>query len=204
MTLKSVDKPELLARDEIDRSLLRRVARGDRDAFDALYFNYQRRLSRFLLRFSSHYPVSEEIINDTMFCVWRQAGEFQGRSKVSTWIMSIAFRQATNMLRKVDRAKRRDQKAAETEALDANLSSDIDRHTRSEWIEAAMQRLPVEQRAALELSYMFGHSVTEIAEICDCPENTVKSRMFAARKALRIHLPELAGDDRDDGAPGDG
>lgn len=182
------------AQEDIDRALLRRVARGDRDAFDAMYFDYHRRLSRFLLRFSPEYSNIEEIINDTMFCVWKQASQFEGRSKVSTWIMSIAYHQSTNLLRGISRARQRDQLAADDQAQLAQAPGDSDVLARSEWIGKALEQLPVEQRTALELGYMLGHSTSEIAEICDCPINTVKSRMFAARKALRCLLPTLAGD----------
>ncbi len=194
MALTSVKDIDCSAQDQVDRALLRRVARGDRDAFDALYFDYHRRLSRFLLRFSPEYSNIEEIINDTMFCVWKQAAEFEGRSKVSTWIMSIAYRQATTLLRGISRARLRDQRAAHDEDCLSEPASEGEALARSEWVGKALEQLPVEQRSAMELGYMLGHSTSEIAEICDCPVNTVKSRMFAARKALRCLLPTLAGD----------
>lgn len=194
MGLTPVEKADITEQDEVDRALLRRIARGDRDAFDALYFDYHRRLSKFLLRFSTQYPNVEEIINDTMFSVWKQASEFEGRSKVSTWIMGIAFRQASNMLRGLDRARRRDREAAEQKLHWDEAPSDAERIASSDWIGRALEQLPVEQRAAMELAYVFGHSTIEIAEICDCPVNTVKSRMFAARRALRSLLPALAGE----------
>lgn len=194
MTLSPVKDVERSAQDEIDTALLRRVARGDRDAFDALYFDYHRRLSKFLLRFSSEYSNVEEIINDTMFCVWKQASEFENRSKVSTWIMGIAYRQSSKMLRGIGRARQRERQVAEQEACQPEPPSDVDVLARSEWIDTALSQLPVEQRAAMELCYILGHSTSEIAEICDCPVNTVKSRMFAARKALRSLLPTLGGE----------
>ena len=197
MTLRTVEKPDYSARDEIDRMLLRRISRGDRDAFDALYFDYHRRLSKFLLRFTSQYTIVEEVINDTMFCVWKQVNDYQGQSRVSTWIMAIAFRQARDVLRGLKRARIREQRVFEEQQLTAELSTDDDRIARSEWIAAALEELPVEQRVAVELAYVFGHSTSEIAEICDCPVNTVKSRMFAARKALRVLLRHLSGESRD-------
>jgi RNA polymerase sigma-70 factor (ECF subfamily) len=62
-----------------------------------------------------------------------------------------------------------------------------------EWILRALQHLPTEQRLTLELAYGQGYSCEEIAEIMDCPMNTVKTRMFHARGKLRALLPHLAG-----------
>jgi len=64
---------------------------------------------------------------------------------------------------------------------------------RREWLNAALERLPSEQRLVLELAYHLGHSCEEIAEIMNCPVNTVKTRMFHARKKLKVLLPALAG-----------
>lgn len=194
MTLTSATKPNRWTRDEEDRVRLSRVARGDDDAFKAVYVEYHRRLSKFLLRFCDHYPVVEEIINDTMFVVWKQADRYRGKSKVSTWIMGIAFRQATNMLRGIERARIRDQRAAQE--LQTNQDTNpLEQQTHRDWISAAMLELPVDQRVAVELGYYLGYSCAEIAEICDCPVNTVKSRMFAARKTLQTTLQELSGEE---------
>ena len=83
------------SRNEVDedRQCLERIARGDRQAMQKLYFAYYRRLNRFLLRTLSP-ERADEIINDTMFVVWRHAGDFRGESRVSTWILGIAYRLA--------------------------------------------------------------------------------------------------------------
>src|SRR5882672_11549267 len=90
------------ATDAEDSDLIRRVAAGDRTAFEQLYVRYHRRLSRFLMRFARHYDVAEEIINDTLLVVWKKAGEFRGDSQVSTWIMGIAYRRAFKSFKRID------------------------------------------------------------------------------------------------------
>src|SRR5258707_10440612 len=92
------------ARDEGDRRLLARVAAGDREAFRELYIMYHRRLARFLTRLTRQYEIAEEVINDTLWAVWRKAGDFRGDSRVSTWIMGIAYRRALKSLRARSRA----------------------------------------------------------------------------------------------------
>lgn len=171
--------------DAEDLAQLRRVAAGDVHAFEALYLRYHRRLSRFLMRFVHQYGLAEEVINDTMFAVWRGAAEFEGHSRVSTWVMSIAYRRAMKVLRRL-------QATAQTNLADAiaDDASDPAAETR-DWIAAGLARLPLEQRMALELAYFFGYSCEEIAAICGCSPNAVKTRMFYARRRLRELLPRL-------------
>src|ERR1700681_4991733 len=85
-----------------DEDLLRDVARGDRRALDTLYLGYHRRLARFLSRIAPRYETVEEIINDTFMVVWQHAKEFRGASRVSTWIIGIAYRIALKSLRRND------------------------------------------------------------------------------------------------------
>src|SRR5512134_3594333 len=87
-----------------ERQLLRRVADGDRQAFQTLYLAYHRRLARFLTRVTRRYDVAEEVINDTLWVVWCKAGQFRGESQVSTWIMGIAYRRALKALRHLQAA----------------------------------------------------------------------------------------------------
>jgi RNA polymerase sigma-70 factor (ECF subfamily) len=174
-----------------DEDLLRDVARGDRRALDALYLGYHRRLARFLVRVAPQYETVEEVINDTFLVVWQRAKDFRGASRVSTWIIGIAYRIALKSLRRNDGlvgAQRFDtmpepwvEPTKDTELRD--------------WVARGLSHLPVEQRLALELAYNMGHSIEEIAEITDSPVGTVKARMFHAREKLRQHLPALAGVD---------
>lgn len=176
--------------DQREIQLLRRVADGDRAAFQSLYLTYHRRLARFLMRLTRHYDVAEEIINDTLWIVWCKAGQFRAESQVSTWIMGIAYRRALKALR---------QRQAVDHLSDPLLDDLRDtgeepQHTEElhEWLDQALEYLPPEQRLVLELTYYLGHSCAEIAAITDCPVNTVKTRMFHARRKLRDLLPQLA------------
>jgi RNA polymerase sigma-70 factor (ECF subfamily) len=171
--------------------LLRKVAAGDRQAFQSLYVSYHRRLARFLTRLTRQYDVAEEIINDTLWVVWCKAPEFRGESQVSTWIMGIAYRRALKTLGRLRTTARQTALAA----ADAEVAtgSGADTTELQEWIRHALDQLPMEQRMVLELTYFLGHSCEEIAEIMDCPVNTVKTRMFHARRKLRTLLPQSDG-----------
>ena len=177
-------------REDSDRRLLVKVAARDREAFRELYIIYHRRLARFLVRLTRRYELAEEIINDTLWVVWRKAADFRGDSRVSTWIMGIAYRRALKTLRSRGN-QTLDTVPIENEPLVA--PDELGEAELGEWILLAMQQLPAEQRLAVEFAYGYGHSCEEIALIMDCPVNTVKTRLFHAREKLRTALPGLAG-----------
>jgi RNA polymerase sigma-70 factor (ECF subfamily) len=169
--------------------LLRRVVQRDRVAFQELYLIYHRRLARFLLRLTHRHDVIEEIINDSLWVVWRKAGEFRGQSTISTWILGIAYRRALKTLR----SRRSKEWFIDLVAqLPATSVDSREQDTNRDWLSHALGELPLEQRSALELAYLYGHSCEEIAVIMECPVNTVKSRMFQARHKLQGILPRLA------------
>jgi RNA polymerase sigma-70 factor (ECF subfamily) len=175
---------------EVDRDVLDKVAAGDREALRELYLIYHRRLARFLTRFTRRHDLIEEVINDTLWVVWRKASEFRGDSQLSTWIMGIAYRCALKALR--SRGNRLfDAVPIENEFLPA--PDELDAAETGEWVALAIKQLPTDHQLTLELAYGQGHSCEEIAQIMDCPVNTVKSRMFQARAKLRTILPRLAG-----------
>jgi len=171
--------------------LLQRIAQHDRRAFEELYNAYHRRLARFLMRLAPRYDFAEEVINDTFFVVWNKAGEFRGASRVSTWIMGIAYRRALRALRDERTLSAADRRLAEDAGADSHDSTAT--AEMQDWIGQAMDGLPEEQRLTLELAYFMGHSCEEIATITGCAVGTVKARMFHAREKLRIALPSLGG-----------
>ena len=177
--------------DAADRLLLERMAKGDRAALGALYHGYHGRLCRFLSRLTRRIDVIEEVTNDCFWIVWQKAGEFRGESRVSTWIMGIAYRCGLKALRQHG-----------AEAVEAGPESDEgtpashpdeDRELR-DWLNKGLDRLSADQRAVIELVYGVGHSLEEVAIIMQCPLGTVKARLFHARVKLRNVLPDLAGE----------
>jgi RNA polymerase sigma-70 factor (ECF subfamily) len=189
--MTTLPHPQPQTRDEIDRRLMERVAARDRESFRELYIEYHRRLSRFLMRLTRRYEITEEVINDTMWVVWRRAADFRGESRVSTWIFGIAYRRALKALR-VGKVIM-ESVPIENEPLAS--FDELGAAELSEWVLSAMQKLPTDQRLVLEFAYGYGHSCEEIALIMDCPINTVKTRLFHARQKMRRLLPGLAGQD---------
>lgn len=181
--------------DASERLLLHAVSRGERAAFEALYVAYHRRLAAFLRRMTQQDELIEEIINDTFWVVWRSASGFRGQSRVSTWIIGIAYRCALKALRRSARGEGEEVglPEAETEAAAEPFSESSAALELRDWLQRGLDSLPVEQRVTLEMAYYLGLSCKQIAEAMDCAPGTVRTRMFHARIKLRNMLPGLGG-----------
>jgi RNA polymerase sigma-70 factor, ECF subfamily len=182
--------------DASETGLVRQIAAGDRDALVLLYRRYHRRLVRFLARLTRRADIIDEAINDVFWVVWQRADRFRGESRISTWIMGIAYRCALKALR-AHGGSMADEALDDDDAAAAALDDPFAAHELSDWLSKGLARLTPEQRVTLELAYGGGHSLEEISVIMDCPTGTVKARMFHARVKLRNLLPALAGG-RDD------
>jgi RNA polymerase sigma-70 factor (ECF subfamily) len=169
--------------DDGDRHLLLRISCADREAFERLFFDYHKRLVRFLCRVIRRYEDLEEVINDTFLIVWQRAGDFRGASRVSTWIFGIAYRCALKAIR---RSTIRSRAAALVLQHGEPIIEDAAKRTEDrQLLDLGLSRLPPEQRLVFTLAYCMDYSCEEIAAIVECPVNTVKSRMWQARRKLR-------------------
>ena len=179
--------------DEVDQQLLRAVAGGDRAALATLYRAYHPRLCQFLGRLTRRTELMDEIVNDSFWIVWQKAGGFRGDSRVSTWIIGIAYRCGLKALRRDGPA---DLDSLDDDSLPATAAADEPAEQRElrDWLDKGLSRLSWEQRVIVELVYAGGHSLEEAAAITQAPVGTLKSRLFQARLKLRNLLPELAGE----------
>lgn len=178
------------AGNDSDRILIAAIAAGDEGAFNEIHARYHRRVARFTRRITRCSELRAEITNDTFWAIWRCAASFKGSSKVSTWIMGIAYHIGLTTLQ-----RSRSREAYEEpmgEFIEAAYEPWSDSNDR-DWVGAALVQLTEEQRTVLELFYRFGHSCEEIAEMVDCPANTVKTRMYHGRRKMQRLLPRLAG-----------
>lgn len=173
--------------DLLDARLIRQVAEGDRHAFELLYRNYFHRLARFLHRLTRNVQLIEEIANDTMLVVWNKARSWDGSCKVSTWVFAIAWRKALKRLHAADEAV-----DAEPDLWEAEPDSQPERQyvllRRRQALDRALDALPLEQRTVVQLTYFHDMAYGDIADIMGCPVNTVKTRMFHARRRLAVLL----------------
>jgi RNA polymerase sigma-70 factor (ECF subfamily) len=170
------------------RQWLRETAKGDRSAFERLYRAYQRRIFGYLYRMVGSVEHAEELTTDVMVEVWRGAARFKGESQVSTWMFGIARFKALSFLRRVQSESVGVEEA--NEVPDPNELPDemLVKQGMAVRIKDALGRLSQEHREVMELTFFEGFSYPEIAKLLDCPVNTVKTRMFYARKQLRALL----------------
>jgi RNA polymerase sigma-70 factor (ECF subfamily) len=178
-----------------DETLIGQIARGDRLAMQVLFARHHVRIYRFVLRVVRDEMAAEDVIGDVFLDVWRQASRFEGRSAVSTWLMAIARFKALSLLR-----KRRDDALDEETAESIEEPSDdpelaVEKQDKSKKLRACLAGLSREHREIIDLVYYHEKSVEEVALIVGIPENTVKTRMFYARKKLG-ELCRMAGIDR--------
>lgn len=166
--------------------LLARIVQGDTLAFELFYKAYYPRLFRFILRMAQHPDMVEELIQETLLVVWEKPENFNHTSKISTWVLGIAYNKTLKLLAKT--AKRKEDLDMDDwlEQMDdpgANLALN---NENQDWLNLALASLSAEHRAVIELTFYHDLSYQEIAKILDCPENTVKTRMFHARRKLQV------------------
>jgi RNA polymerase sigma-70 factor (ECF subfamily) len=178
-----------------DETLIARIARGDRLAMQVLFARHHVRVYRFVLRVLRDEAAAQDVIGDVFLDVWRQANRFEGRSAVSTWLIAIARFKALSHIRK----RREDGLDDDTAAAIEEPSDDPElaetKRDKGEKLRACLAALSPEHREIIDLVYYHEKSVEEVAGIVGIPENTVKTRMFYARKKLG-ELCRVAGIDR--------
>src|SRR3954471_19146669 len=175
------------ARATSDEMLLESIAAGGRTAMHVLYSRHNVRVYRFVLRMVRDTTMAEDLVSQVFLDVWRTAKQFEGRSQVSTWLLSIARFKALTALRQ-RRFEDIDQDEVREIADDSDTpETSLERSTTSAILRACVAKLSPAHREIITLIYYHEKSVEEVGQIIGIPQSTVKTRMFYARK----HLAEL-------------
>lgn len=172
---------------EREAFLVLRVKARDRRAFQELYESYRPRLSHFVMRLVKRPPLVEEVVNDTMMVVWDGLDRFKGESRLSTWVFAIAYRKGMKALTRNDDPVEDDsyEAVASSEPGPEQEAENTQRHVA---LRRAMDQLSADHRAVVDLTYFHEMGYREIAAVMDCPVDTVKTRMFHARRHLKTLL----------------
>jgi RNA polymerase sigma-70 factor (ECF subfamily) len=173
-----------------DEVLIAKIAKGDRSAMEALFTRYRVRVFKFMLRMVRNEAIAEELNSDVFLDVWRQAGTFEGRSAVSTWIFSIARFKALNALQRRGEQELDDDKADAIEDDADDPETVLAKKDKAAVLRQCLVELSAEHREIVNLVYYQHKSVEEVSGIVGIPEATVKTRMFYARKKLSELLAE--------------
>jgi len=178
-----------------DEALIERIAAGDKLAMQVLFARHQVRVYRFVLRLVRDQSVAEELVGEVFLDVWRQAGRFEARSTASTWLLAIARYKALSALRRRTDQELDDDKAATIEDPGDSPEVAVLKKNKGDVLRYCLTALTPEHREIIDLVYYHEKSVEEVAQIVGIGENTVKTRMFYARKRLS-ELLKAAGIDR--------
>ncbi|EIJ35208.1 sigma-70 family RNA polymerase sigma factor [Thiothrix nivea] len=176
-----------------DEVLMELISHGNQQAFSQLYLRYQPRLVKYCARvLRDDIAQAADLVDEAMFDVWRSAENFAGRSKVSTWIYSIARNKVVSWLRKTSELTLEDESVLEA-MIDptANPHEELALDDMKQQLLRLMDQLTEEHREVIRLTYFEDKSVKEVANILAISENTVKTRMFYARKRLEQLLEKV-------------
>jgi RNA polymerase sigma-70 factor, ECF subfamily len=160
-----------------------------------LYARCHVRVFRFVVRLVRDEGTAEDLISEVFLDVWRQAGRFEGRSAVSTWVLAIARFKALSALRRRPDEELDEEAAGAIEDPTDDPEMSLEKKNKSVLIRKCLTGLSADHREIIDLVYYHEKSVEEVAEIVGIPENTVKTRMFYARKKL-AELLKAAGIER--------
>jgi RNA polymerase sigma-70 factor (ECF subfamily) len=190
-----------MSADVSDLSLVRRVQRGDKGAFDALVLKYQHKLVKLVMRYVRNPAEAEDIAQEAFIKAYRALPQFRGDSAFYTWLYRIAINTAKNAVVSRDRSpieydldrNNTDEsydmqgRMKDPETPEGLVLTDEIRTT----VNAAIDALPEDLRTAIVLRELEGLSYEEIAAAMDCPVGTVRSRIFRAREAIDRRLREV-------------
>jgi RNA polymerase sigma factor (sigma-70 family) len=169
--------------DDPDLSLVRAIARGDARALEELYNHQGPGILAYLFNRLGDRELAEEILQDVMLAVWQGAGRFRGKSRVRTWMLSIARYKAINAWqRSAPVAMHFDEELPDPAPGPSNLATQGDALKE---LSAALLQLPDHQRETLELVFNHQLSCKEAAKVMGVSPGTVKSRLHRAKASLR-------------------
>jgi RNA polymerase sigma-70 factor (ECF subfamily) len=167
-----------------DEVLIGRIAGGDRLAMQVLFGRYHVRVYRFILRLVRNETAAEDVMSEVFLDCWRQAGRYEGRAAVSTWLLAMARFKALSLLRRRPEEELDEVTAASVEDPADDPGMALLKKDKGALLRRCLEALSAEHREIVDLVYYHEKSVEEVAEIVGIPEGTVKTRMFHARKKL--------------------
>jgi RNA polymerase sigma factor (sigma-70 family) len=176
-----------------DHGLLALIGRGDREAFARLYDLYGPAAYSLAVRIVRDRELAADVVQNVFLAVWTGATQFDpGRGQPSTWIMTMTHHKSVDMVRREQRRRTEQLDAAgEEPAVGPSVEERAWRGVARDNVRAALSRLPDPHREVIELAYFAGYSQSELADRLAVPLGTVKSRTFAAMRALRDELAAI-------------
>jgi RNA polymerase sigma-70 factor (ECF subfamily) len=172
---------------DADAELVLKCRNGDPAAFEALVRNHQHMVHSLTFRMTGSLADAEDLAQETFIRAYEQIGSFRGAAKFSTWLYRIAVNTCLNWRQSEARRFQLQTRAAE-ELSARQTGGENSSADESNEVQAALQKLPGKQRAAIVLTIYDGLNHAEAAKILHCPETTVSWRVFAAKRKLKRWL----------------
>jgi RNA polymerase sigma-70 factor (ECF subfamily) len=173
-----------VARETSDADLMQAISQGDRQAMQVLFARHNVRIYRFALRFVNDEGTAEDLVSEVFLEVWRQAEKFEARCQVSTWLLAIARNKALSILRRKTTEEMDEDVAEFIEDTSDNPEVVMQKRQRTEIMLDCIKQLSPAHREIIDLVYYHEKTIEEVATIIGIPLNTVKTRMFYARKRI--------------------
>jgi RNA polymerase sigma-70 factor (ECF subfamily) len=167
-----------------DETLVGLIAGGDKQAVRLLFARHNVRVFRFLLRIIGNEATAEDLLNEVFLEVWRSANRFEGRSQVTTWLLGIARFKALSELRRRSPDALDEETAASLEDPADSPETTMQDRDRSAVLADCISQLSEAHRQVIDLVYYHEQSIEEVAQVVGVPANTVKTRVFHARKRI--------------------
>ena len=167
-----------------DQALVALIAQGDKHAMQVLFGRHNVRVFRFLMRFVDGEATAEDLVSEVFIEVWRNAGQFEARSQVSTWLLAIARHKALSALRRRSTEELDDDVIEFIEDPTDSPEVTLQKTERAEILRDCLKQLSPAHREIIDLVYYHERTIEDVAEIIGVPANTVKTRMFYARKRI--------------------
>src|SRR5882757_8555995 len=184
VTVATADRPRGAAQDTSDEALVLSIATGDKQALQVLFGRHNVRVYRFVLRFLNDEAAAEDLVSEVFLDVWRQANRFEARSQVSTWLLAMARNKALSALRRRSTEELDEEVAEFIEDPADNPEVTMQKKQQSSLLQDCLTQLSPAHREIVDLVYYHEKTIEEVAEIIGVPVNTVKTRMFYARKRI--------------------
>jgi RNA polymerase sigma-70 factor (ECF subfamily) len=171
-----------------DEALMARIAQGDRQAIALLFERHQLKVYRFVLRLVGNSATAEDIVSDVFIELWRHAASFEGRARLSTWILAIARNKAVSAMRRRIDQPLDDAMAEAIPDRACTAEESLEAADRSAVLGRCLAQLSAAHREIIDLVYYHQKSVEEVSTIVGVSAATVKTRMFYARRRLAESL----------------
>lgn len=179
-----------MSESESDAELIQQIAQGDQQAMTRFYQRHESRVYAFSLKKLNDPHACADIVVETMMAVWNGAAGFKGDARVTTWLFGIAHRKAVDALRSRGRHQA-EELNFDIEDEGEDFSTALEAAEDGENLRRCLQGLSDAQKEIMHLAFFEDMPYPEIATIVDCPEGTVKTRVFHAKKKLKQCLERL-------------